>query len=184
MSYIDDLISKLKTFNPNNPDSQWKACDLLGNINDPENNQKIVDSLIDAANDTNCAATRAYAIVALGKHGGKKAIEKLKYSLISDQYPLARSYAIKALRMLNEESAIPILIHLLQDENQFYGVHFESIDAIKDICAKSTSDICKMAIQLLDKKRDETTILLNTTTDKEKRKLLERMSGSLRRVNE
>jgi hypothetical protein len=163
---VDELISQLRSpFNYDNPDLQWETCIKLGELGKTVSNiqtkQRIIDSLIDVINPKNCAATRAQAVLVLGNLGSKKPIDKLKSSL-RDPYGLVRAYSIKALRRLNDESAIYALIDYLKNPKEFHGSRLEAAAAIRAICENKVSYDCEVAWQALDE------VHLESDRDKDK----------------
>jgi HEAT repeat protein len=96
---IDALLLRLRSVDPENPDSQWKACIELGDKPGARTDQRMTQALLEALNPRNFALTRAHAAEVLGKFliDDDRVIESLIKSMENDRYQLVRSYAARAL---------------------------------------------------------------------------------------
>ncbi|MFZ3169958.1 MAG: HEAT repeat domain-containing protein [Candidatus Methanoperedens sp.] len=151
---INILLEQLVSGSSDDPDAEWKAAIVLGEVQVPEEKQQAVLGLIEVLSSKRAhALTRAHAAEALGKLGDARAVPALIDSL-KDDYQLVRAYAARALGKLRDSTAIEPLVHTLGNDT-FFGARAEAGEALRNLCRKDKTLSCQIVRQALQNYREE-----------------------------
>ncbi|KAF5420161.1 MAG: HEAT repeat [Candidatus Methanocomedens sp.] len=151
---INILLEHLVSGSSDDPDAEWKAAIVLGEVHLPEEKQQAVMGLIEALSSKRAhALTRAHAAEALGRLEGTRAVQDL-IDALKDDYQLVRAYAARSLGKLRNEAAIEPLVHTLSND-PFFGARAEAAEALRNLCQKDKTLLCQTARQALQNYREE-----------------------------
>lgn len=149
---IDNLIERLNSGDPFDPDAEWKAAIALGNIRSINLKKIAVLALIEKLKRGNShALIRAHIIESLGKLGDRQAIPMV-ISALQDPYRLVRAYAVAAMANLsNAETIEPLLLVLEKDD--FFGARAEAAKSLGSLGSLKEKYLRQKIIDVLKKQR-------------------------------
>jgi HEAT repeat protein len=151
---INLLIKHLVSGSSDDPDAEWKAAIVLGEVHLPEEKQQAVLGLIEVLSSKRAhALTRAHAAEALGRLEDARAVQVL-INALKDDYQLVRAYAARALGKLRDATAIEPLVNTLGNDI-FFGARAEAAEALRNLCQKDKTLVCQTARQALHNYRKE-----------------------------
>jgi HEAT repeat protein len=151
---INILLENLESGSSDDPDAEWKAAIVLGEVQLPEEKQQAVLGLIETLSSKRAhALTRAHAAEALGRLEDARAVPVL-IDALKDDYQLVRAYAARALGKLKDSTAIEPLMHTLSSDT-FFGARAEAAEAMRNLCRKDKTLLCQIARKALQNYREE-----------------------------